>query len=159
TFFQANQFLIGELIDAATADARGKTALDLYCGVGLFTLPLARRFEKVTAIEEHSEAVCFAKKNVANAGLNNVDIFTKDVGRFLAEKTGAKADFILIDPPRAGTTKAVINSVISIKPAQISYVACEPSILARDLRSLTNTGYRIEKITALDMFPQTHHVE
>jgi 23S rRNA (uracil1939-C5)-methyltransferase len=159
TFFQANQFLVSELIDAATADARGETALDLYCGVGLFTLPLARAFAKVTAVEEHSEAVCFAKRSVANAGLGNVEIITRDVGRFLAENTATKADFILVDPPRAGTTKAVINGVASTKTAQISYVSCEPSILARDLRTLINAGYKIEKITALDMFPQTHHVE
>jgi tRNA/tmRNA/rRNA uracil-C5-methylase (TrmA/RlmC/RlmD family) len=159
TFFQANKFLLSELIDIATGDAHGNLAFDLYCGVGLFTLPLARRFENVIAVEEHRAAVRFAKKNVANAQLDNVKIVDKSVERFLAHHSGQTSDFILIDPPRAGAEKNVIASIAALKPTQISYVSCEPSILARDLRIFLDSGYEIEKITALDMFPQTHHVE
>lgn len=159
TFFQANQSLINELIDAAVGDAQGGTALDLYCGVGLFTLPLARRFANVIAVEESPVAVNFAKKNAENAALSNTRVIAKDVERFLAENKTTGVDLVLIDPPRAGTKKEVIETIASIKPAQISYVSCEPSILARDLRILIDAGYATNKIIALDMFPQTHHVE
>jgi len=159
TFFQANKFLIKELIDAAIDGSAGQTAFDLYCGVGLFALPLARRFENVAAVEENSVAVQFAKKNVANAGLENVEIVHQSVERFLSQNSSEKPDLILIDPPRSGTEKGVIAAISGLKPAAISYVSCEPSMLARDLRMLIDGGYGVEKIVALDMFPQTHHVE
>ncbi len=159
TFFQANKFLIGELINAAVGGASGEMAFDLYCGVGLFALPLARHFDTVVAVEEDMTAVDFAKKNVAGAGLDNAKVVAKSVNKFLSENKTKIIDFILIDPPRAGTEKYVIASVAAMKPSQISYVSCEPSILARDLRILIDAGYAIEKITALDLFPQTHHVE
>ena len=159
TFFQANKLLIGELIDTAVRDATGEMAFDLYCGVGLFALPLARQFATVVAVEEDTSAVSFAKKNIANAGLGNVKVVAKDVGRFLSENKTTKIDLVLIDPPRSGAKKEVITAIAALKPAQISYVSCEPSILARDLRILIDAGYKIDKIIALDMFPQTHHVE
>lgn len=159
TFFQANKFLVPDLIETAVGDVNGETAFDLYCGVGLFTLPLARSFESVIAVEENSSAVGFAKQNVANAQLENIKVVNKSVERFLAENKTTKIDFVLIDPPRAGTKKEVINAIAELKPKQISYVSCEPSILARDLRILIDANYKIEKITAIDMFPQTHHVE
>ncbi len=68
-------------------------------------------------------------------------------------------DFVLLDPPRVGAEKEIIEGIIKIKPAQISYVSCEPSTLARDLRLLCDNGYAIDSIIALDLFPQTHHVE
>ena len=159
TFFQANKLLIGELIDTAVRDATGEMAFDRYCGVGLFALPLARQFATVVAVEEDTSAVSFAKKNIANAGLGNVKVVAKDVGRFLSENKTTKIDLVLIDPPRSGAKKEVITAIAALKPAQISYVSCEPSILARDLRILIDAGYKIDKIIALDMFPQTHHVE
>jgi len=159
TFFQANRSLIGELIDAAVGDAEGTAAFDLYSGVGLFAISLARRFEKVVAVEENPTAVEFAKKNVARAGFANVRLVAQSVGRFLAENQKKRLDLILIDPPRSGTEKQTIPAIARLKPTQISYVSCEPSILARDLRILLDAGYKIDKITALDLFPQTHHVE
>jgi 23S rRNA (uracil1939-C5)-methyltransferase len=159
TFFQANKFLVRELIDSAIGGASGEMAFDLYCGAGLFTLPLAKHFGTVVAVEGDTTAVDFAKKNVANAGLDNAKVVCKSVGRFLSENKTKKIDFILIDPPRAGAENHIITAIAALMPSQISYVSCEPSILARDLRILVDAGYAIEKITALDMFPQTHHVE
>ena len=158
TFFQANHFLLADLIECATAGAAGKTALDLYSGVGLFSVPLARKIPEVICVEGDPVAVDFAKKNVKHAGLNDLRIIRDSVGRFLAQKQWA-ADFVLIDPPRSGTEREVIEAIIAIGPSQISYVSCEPSILARDLRTLVDGGYKIDSITALDLFPQTHHVE
>lgn len=158
-FFQANKFLIAELINAAIDDAKGDTAIDLYSGVGLFTLSLARRFSKVIAVEDNRESAILAQKNIDNARLKNVMLNTRSVEQFLSENKKTKLDFILLDPPRAGTAKSVIPAIAALKPRVISYVSCEPSILARDLRVLVDAGYKIDSITALDMFPQTHHVE
>ena len=157
-FFQANHLLLPDLIECATGGANGATALDLYSGVGLFSIPLARRVAKVISVEGDPQAVEFAKKNVKLANLSNLRVLRDSVGRFLSQKRW-EADFILIDPPRIGTEKGVIESIISIGPSHISYVSCEPSILARDLRTMVDGGYAIESITALDLFPQTHHVE
>ncbi len=159
TFFQANKFLISALIEAAVGGAGGDAAFDLYCGVGLFTLPMARRFEKVVAVEENSTSVDLAQKNIDKIRAANVKLVNKSVAAFLAENQKKRLDFILIDPPRSGTEKHTIHSIAALKPAEISYVSCEPSILARDLRILLDAGYTIERVTALDLFPQTHHIE
>ena len=159
SFFQANRFLIESLLDAALLDVSGETALDLYSGVGLFTLPLARRFKKVIAVEEFAPAVAYARKNAVAARLSNIDIIEKPVGRFLADQRSTKIDFALLDPPRFGTEKKTVLDLIRLRPKNVSYVSCDPSVLARDLRRFLDAGYNIDSITALDLFPQTHHVE
>lgn len=157
-FFQGNNYLIEKLVELAIGDASGENALDLYSGVGLFTLPLARKFTRVTAVEEYPPAIEFAEKNVANAGLTNVEIIEKPVGKFLESYSGT-VDFVLLDPPRFGTEKQTVLDLIALRPRIVSYVSCDPSVLARDLRRFLDNGYEIESITALDLFPQTHHVE
>jgi 23S rRNA (uracil1939-C5)-methyltransferase len=161
SFFQGNPFLIEELIETALKGAAGETALDLYCGVGLFTLPLARAFQYVSGVEDYEKAIDFAEKNIADARLSNVKFFRENVGDWLKENAEniKNLDFVLLDPPRAGTEKETIESLIKLQSKEISYVSCEPSTLARDLKILTENKYVIESITALDLFPQTHHVE
>lgn len=159
SFFQGNKYMLDTLIKIAIGDASGKNALDLYCGVGFFTLPLAGRFEHVIGVEENGEAVEFAIQNASNAGLTNAEFRTESVRRYLSNVVESELDFVLIDPPRAGTEKETILNLIRLLPKRISYVACEPSVLARDLRRFDDAGYEIASITALDMFPQTHHVE
>ena len=161
SFFQGNQFLIEPLIEAALKDASGETALDLYCGAGLFTLPLAKKFQNVVGVEGNERATEFAKKNLENTRCANAQIYTENVDEWLAEnaKDLHGIDLILLDPPRAGTLKATIENILEIEPKQISYVSCEPSLLSRDLRILCESKYTIESIVALDLFPQTHHVE
>ncbi len=158
-FFQGNRYLIDTLIETAIGAVRGEHAVDLYSGVGLFTLPLARRFKKVTAVEDYSPAVAFARRNIANAALSNVDLVSQPVGRFLSEYAGGQVDFALLDPPRSGTEKKTVLDLIKLRPRTVSYVSCDPSVLARDLRRFLDGGYQIESITAIDLFPQTHHVE
>ena len=158
-FFQGNQFLLPQLIETALAGAEGGNALDLYCGVGLFALPMARKFENVIGVEEHPGAVEFAKKNAELNGLANVRFRAESVRRFLSGFNGKDIDFILLDPPRAGTEKETIQNLIRIGAAHVSYVACDPSVLARDLKRFVEAGYEIASVTALDLFPQTHHVE
>ncbi|MEO8042378.1 MAG: methyltransferase [Acidobacteriota bacterium] len=158
-FFQGNVFLIEALIEAAIGDASGVAALDLYSGVGLFTLPLARKFKKVTSVEDYAPAVEFARRNIENAGLANVRLVTKPVGNFLSERLSGNIDFALLDPPRSGTEKKTVLDLIKLRPQTVSYVSCDPSVLARDLRRFLDGGYGIESITAIDLFPQTHHIE
>lgn len=159
SFFQGNASLVEKLIETAIGGAEGKHALDLYCGVGLFSLPLARQFVNVTGVEGSEHAVGFAQQNAANDGLENLRFFQNGVGEFLSARDVGATDFVLLDPPRAGTEKGVIEKIIKLRPARISYVSCDPAILARDLRILVDGGYAVGSITALDLFPQTHHVE
>lgn len=158
SFFQGNLSLIETLIKVAIDEAQGETALDLYCGVGLFSLPLARNFSKVIGIEANEKAIDFARENAELARLENVEFYAENTSEWLTENQLQKIDFILLDPPRSGTEKATIENILKLKPTQISYVSCDPATLARDLRILTE-AYSIESITALDLFPQTHHIE
>lgn len=161
SFFQGNPFLIEKLIETALTGAAGRFALDLYCGVGLFTLPLGRKFQTVIGVEDYGKAIDFAEKSIEHARLSNVGFRRENVGDFLRENAAdlKNIDFLLLDPPRSGTEKGTIEAIINLQPTQISYVSCEPSTLARDLKMLVENNYQIDSITALDLFPQTHHVE
>lgn len=161
SFFQGNPFLIRELVETALADAAGKNALDLYCGVGLFTLPLARRFEKVVGVEASEKSIEAARQNVEHARLETAEFYAESVGEWLTNNSAQRTevDFILLDPPRAGAERETIEAILAIRAPRVSYVSCDPSTLARDLRLLCETAYEIESVTALDLFPQTHHVE
>lgn len=156
-FFQINPALLPELIEFALNDARGETALDLYCGVGLFTLPLARRFEKVTGVEANPVATRFARRNLDQAGLTNARVITANVAAGIMKAHAV--DFVLLDPPRAGAESVVIKGILGLHPKRISYVSCDPATLARDLKKLIAGGYAIESLAGFDLFPQTHHVE
>lgn len=161
-FFQGNRYLVDKMIELAVGGTKGRLALDLYCGVGLFTLPLARRFEHVIGVEGSERAIEYAERNRESARLDNVDLYAETVADYLASgeiEEAGRPSLILLDPPRAGTEKAVIAGIIELSPTEISYVSCEPAGLARDLRKLIDAGYSIVSITALDLFPQTHHVE
>jgi len=139
----------------------GETALDLYAGVGLFTLPLARRFARVVAVEGNAASTAYARRNLSDAGLSNARVETAAVGAWLAHNAGrlGGADFVLLDPPRAGAEPEAVRAIIALNPRHISYVSCDPATLARDLLALTSAGYRLASVSAFDMFPQTHHVE
>lgn len=160
-FFQSNQALLGPLIAAAAGTAAGEMALDLYCGVGLFTLPLARRFRRVVGVEADPPAVAYARRNVRDAGLTNATIEESSVGQWLARHAVAhpQVDLALLDPPRSGAESETVQGLLAWRPRLISYVSCDPATLARDLRRLIEGGYHLEQIAAFDLFPQTHHVE
>ena len=160
-FFQVNQGLLPDLVQCALANAKGEAALDLYCGVGLFTLPLARRFKKVVGVESNSVATRFARRNLQNAQLSNSSIITASVADWI--RSGSvnheSFEFVLLDPPRAGAESAVIKGIVDLRPSRIVYVSCDPATLARDLKKLIAQGFEVESVTGFDMFPQTHHVE
>jgi len=158
-FFQINPSLLGSLVENAIGDASGGTVLDLYCGVGLFTLPLARQFQKVIGVEANATATRFARRNLQLAGLRNANVITATVTDWFRSRPAGPVDFVLLDPPRAGVESAVIKGILNLQPRAISYVSCDPATLARDLRKLIGGGHVIESIAGFDLFPQTHHVE
>jgi 23S rRNA (uracil1939-C5)-methyltransferase len=160
-FFQVNPSLLGPLIDFALGSAAGEAVLDLYCGVGLFTVPLARHFKKVTGIESNASAVRFARRNLQRAGLTNARVIAATVTDWFRNDATAVGpiDLVLLDPPRAGAESAVIKGILDLKPPRIAYVSCDPATLARDLKKLVAGGYSVGAIAAFDLFPQTHHVE
>jgi len=160
-FFQINHALLEPLLKETLKDATGARAVDLYCGVGLFTLPLARRFAHVTGIEGNAVATAFARLNLADAQLLNAAIEMARVGTWLARHAGSlpPVDFLLLDPPRAGADPEVIAGILCLRPGRIAYVSCDPATLARDLRALLDGGFVLDSLKAFDMFPQTHHVE
>lgn len=174
SFFQTNNDLLPKLMEAALAGREGDSAVELYCGVGLFTIPLARRFHKVTAIEDDSDAAEFARFNLEQAGADTAQVIHQDVGDWFANNladdggmgvrqqvAGSEnaVDFLLLDPPRTGAESRVIEGIIRIRPKHICYVSCDPATLARDLKKLLAKNYTVDSLVAFDMFPQTHHVE
>ncbi len=155
SFFQVNRFLVERLVEAALGAYAGETALDLYAGVGLFALPMARRFRKVAAVESASSAARDLEVNAETAGLA-IQIERARVEDYLA-KLDKTPDFVLADPPRAGLGKAVVDRLAKLAPQRLTIVACDPATLARDVAGLA--GYQIESITLVDLFPQTYHLE
>ncbi len=158
-FFQINRSLLAPLIEFAVGHASGESALDLYSGVGLFTLPLSRQFQRVTAVEANPTAVRFARRNLQDAGLDNARVIAAGVAEWFRNGSVSDVKFVLLDPPRAGAESAVIKGILNLHPPQISYVSCDPATLARDLKKLVAGGYTIDSIRGFDLFPQTHHVE
>ncbi|HEX5245465.1 MAG TPA: class I SAM-dependent RNA methyltransferase [Tepidisphaeraceae bacterium] len=152
SFFQVNRFLIDRLVQCATGDAKGEWALDLYAGVGLFSKKLAERFAKVTAVESGGSSFRDLEHNFpAGAQKANVEEYLA-----VLEQT---PDFILADPPRAGLGKQVVRELGRIRAPRVTIVSCDPATLARDLNGLFSENYAIEKITLVDLFPQTFHLE
>ena len=160
-FFQSSPDLLAQLIEFALAGAAGESALDLYCGVGLFTLPLAQIFARVMGVEANLTAVGYTQLNLIGAGYSHADAVYGQVGEWLAENAAEwrGADFVLLDPPRAGVEPGGLEALLKLMPQRLAYVSCDPATLARDLRFLLANGYQLDDIAAFDLFPQTHHVE
>jgi 23S rRNA (uracil1939-C5)-methyltransferase len=168
-FFQVNRFLLEDLVAEALrfvpepveASTASRPAIDLYCGVGLFTVPLARRFKQVIGVEGQPRAAEFASHNLAAAGVKQARIETGSVERWLegAYRSYGRAPFVLLDPPRAGLPALGLRVLPRLRAQRISYVSCDPSTLARDLKGLLTGGYELLSVAAFDLFPQTHHVE
>ncbi|HVR37886.1 MAG TPA: hypothetical protein VMU84_02245 [Thermoanaerobaculia bacterium] len=154
-FFQVNRHLLGtmlRLVSAIASHTRMKTlAVDLYAGVGFFTLPLSRLFERVIAVEGAAASARCARSNVPS----NVEIVEKAVERV----TLPDADFIFLDPPRAGARPEVIDAVGRHAKETIAYLSCDPVTFARDANRLLASGWRLSTLDLLDLFPNTHHVE
>jgi len=134
--------------------------LDLFCGLGNFTLPLAKFCESVVGIEGDDDLVARAQQNAAKNQINNAQFFKADLSAVncFANLAGQKFDKILLDPPRTGALAAV-EQLAKFKAQKIVYISCNPATLARDTKILVEQGYRLTKAGVMDMFPHTHHVE
>jgi 23S rRNA (uracil1939-C5)-methyltransferase len=135
--------------------------IDLYCGIGGITLFLASGAEVVVGIEAVEAAVVDAEKNARMNGIGNCSFAAGDAGELLAEirEEWETADLIVLNPPRRGCDRKVLNEASKLKPAKIIYVSCSPWTLARDLDILSSLGYKTREVQPVDMFPQTSHIE
>lgn len=157
SFFQTNRFLVDALVERVLRHAASDAALDLYSGVGLFAIPLAKRGVSVTAVESSASAIRDLEANAANHGAR-VDAVKASVdGYLLAAKKSP--GHVIADPPRAGLGKSVTADLLRLRPGRITLVSCDPATLARDLSSLQGGGYRLEALTLVDLFPNTAHIE
>jgi len=153
----ANQRLV-ETVLALGAFTPGERVLDLYCGAGNLSLPLARRGVSVLGIERSGVAVEAARANAARHGLPAATFRADHVARALASLPSGSLDAVVLDPPRAGAADA-LPALAALRPPRIIYVSCDPATLARDVRTLLAAGYRLERVQPIDVFPQTYHVE
>jgi 23S rRNA (uracil1939-C5)-methyltransferase len=156
-FFQVNRFLTDALVEEALRGYGGDSALDLYAGVGLFTLPLARKFGRVTGVEGSAAAAGDLQHNAERAGLN-INVVHAPTDTFLAN-TREAPDFLLADPPRSGMGKAVVAGMLRLRPRRITIVSCDAATLARDVAKLLADGYSLNRLVLVDLFPQTYHFE
>jgi 23S rRNA (uracil1939-C5)-methyltransferase len=164
-FFQANDFMISELVrlvQESVQNAGDGSALDLFAGVGLFSLPLARCFDKLVAVESSSASCHLCSANASAAGLDRIQTVCADVLAWMQSEAYAHRqsfDLTVLDPPRTGAGPHVIERIKEWAPNTILYVSCDPQTLSRDLAPLTPANYRIDLVEGLDMFPQTYHFE
>ncbi len=135
--------------------------LDAYCGTGTIGLSMAADAREVVGVEVNRDAVADARENAARNGIRNAVFHAADAGRFMEEAAAAgdKFDVVITDPPRAGCSQAFLRSLLTLAPARVVYVSCNPETLARDLYTLTKGGYRARRIQPVDMFPFTAHTE
>ena len=179
SFFQVNRFLTEDLLKAITAGAKGKLALDMYAGVGFFTLPLARSFERVVSVDANLAATRDLFANAKTAGVEVVS-HNEHAEEFL-KKTDEAPDFVVLDPPRSGLGAEAAAALARLGAPEIVYLSCDPATLARDLAILTGSAkkssltvssadesvaasgashrYEITEMHMFDLFPQTFHIE
>ena len=159
SFFQANRFLTEALVEEVVdATPPGGSVLDLYAGVGLFALPLARRADEVRGLEGSATAVDDAQANAEVNLLPQVRIHAGDV-REIVDWPVRPDERVVLDPPRTGADPDVLRHVAARRPASIVYVSCDPPTLGRDLSRLAALGYVPHRLAAFDLFPDTFHLE
>jgi 23S rRNA (uracil1939-C5)-methyltransferase len=158
-FFQVNRWLIDEFVGRVIETHNGKSAWDLFAGVGLFARALTANFAQVLAVEFAPASFEALRHNLEGTTGRAVGSTTLDFLRRNREKREAGPDLIVLDPPRAGLGEETTRLLNAVGAAEMVYVSCDPTTLARDLRALTEERYKVEKITLVDMFPQTFHLE
>lgn len=157
SFFQVNNYIASEIFNILKNNLSGDYLLDLYCGVGTLGISVASNFKDIYGIELISNAIVDAKENAKINSVNNAHYYAGDTAKILGD-LDINFDTIIVDPPRSGLNKETLSHIERIDPKTIAYISCDPMTLARDLNILKNK-YHIEKINALDMFPNTYHVE
>ena len=164
-FYQINptqtEVLYSKAMEFAALTGK-ETVIDAYCGTGTIGIIAAKTAGNVIGVELNKSAVHDAKENAKLNNIENIRFIAADAGEFMVDmaRAGQKADVVIMDPPRAGSDKKFLTSVMTLAPKRIVYVSCNPETLARDLKFLTAKGkYAVKKIQPVDMFPHTNHVE
>ena len=157
SFFQTNRYLVDTMVALATDGRTGGYALDLYSGVGLFTLPLSQTFREVAAVE----VAPFSFHDLRANSPSNAKGYRVKVEDFLVNLASVttRFDYIILDPPRGGLGEQPAKLLSALEAPLITYVSCDPATLARDLKVLVAAGYRVDALHLLDLFPQTFHIE
>ncbi|MBI4166461.1 MAG: class I SAM-dependent RNA methyltransferase [Acidobacteria bacterium] len=159
SFFQVSRFLLPKLVDAVIGPVHGESALDLFAGVGLFTLPMARSFGTVIGVEASRSAAADLAANAKAHAFTNVRTVEAGAQDFLRRFAQVGVDLVVLDPPRAGVGASVLKLLVGVQPKRIHYVSCSPPTLARDLGFLVAHGYEPESVEMFDFFPHTYHLE
>lgn len=164
SFYQINplqtEILYGKAIEYAGLTGT-ETVIDAYCGIGTIGLTAADRAESVIGVEVNRDAVRDAIENARRNQIKNARFYAADAGEFMSgmAEEGKHADVVFMDPPRAGSDRKFLSSLVKLSPKRVVYISCNPETQERDLLFLTAHGYRVEKIQPVDMFPHTNHVE
>jgi tRNA/tmRNA/rRNA uracil-C5-methylase (TrmA/RlmC/RlmD family) len=164
-FFQANLFLTDALaaeVCSLATSGQVTNLIDAYCGCGLFSILLAPVAGNILGIELNEESIKFARINAEKENIKNVKYIQGDVEKILAGRhlsPEGEIDVIILDPPRAGCSKMILESIASMRPRKIIYVSCNPATQARDIKFLCENGYNLLRLLPFDMFPQTQHIE
>ena len=165
SFFQVNPVQTERIYGKALeyADLQGnETVWDLYCGIGTISLFLAQKAGRVYGVEIIPEAIEDAKQNAVRNNISNAEFYVGKAEEVLPQKFESEniyADIIVVDPPRKGCDEACLATMVKMQPKKIVYVSCDSATLARDLKYLSENGYEIQKVCAVDNFPQSSHVE
>ena len=172
SFYQVNPVQTEKLYSLALeyADLKGgETVWDLYCGIGTISLFLAQKAGQVYGVEIVPQAIEDARRNAGINGIENAEFFVGKAEEVLPEYyekyarehvgESARADVIVVDPPRKGCDEALLETIVKMQPERVVYVSCDSATLARDLKVLCGAGYELEKVRPVDMFPMTVHVE
>jgi tRNA/tmRNA/rRNA uracil-C5-methylase (TrmA/RlmC/RlmD family) len=158
-FCQANRYLIAELLDVVLSSVDGERMLDLYAGVGLLALALAAAGRgEVVAVEADPTNVADLRVN-ARPSSDRVKVVSGSVEAYLGGSPEPCADTVIVDPPRTGMSRDAMAGVVKIGCRRVVYVSCDVATLARDIRRLVDAGYHLDQVQALDLFPNTPHVE
>lgn len=164
SFYQINPIQTEKLYSTAIefADLSGKeTVIDAYCGIGTIGIVAAPKAKQVVGVEVNRDAVRDAIGNAKLNGTDNIRFYCADAGDFMVAMAaaGEKVDVVFMDPPRAGSDKAFLSSVVTLSPKRVVYISCNPETQARDIAFLTRNGYKVKRIRPVDMFPHTAHIE
>ncbi len=164
SFFQVNpvqtEVLYGKALEYADLSGT-ETVIDAYCGIGTISLFLAKRARRVYGVEVVDEAIADAKRNARLNGIDNVEFAVGEAEKVIPwwYAQGIRADVVVVDPPRKGCDRTLLDTIVKMKPERVVYVSCNPATLARDLRVLEDGGFKTVEVQPVDMFPHTGHVE
>jgi 23S rRNA (uracil1939-C5)-methyltransferase len=161
SFFQVNRYLVKKLVEEVLTPkpVELEDVVDLYCGVGLFTLPLAREARFARGVESSSTALDDAVANVRRNGVENVEFVHAPARDYVAREGLKGAALVVVDPPRRGLDRPVVETLVQNPCREIRYVSCDPAAWGRDAGRLSHGGFELQRVVLIDMFPNTHHFE